>query len=304
MWTLGVLAALSALVVWCFAEGGPDAHIAGMLLLIFMASGLVGVLLGFLFAVPRSSDENPAAPSGRLLSTNTNLSKVSDWLTTMLIGVGLTQLHAIDDYLTRFRDFLTQAVEAVGVTGPPAAWIPYAGPLVLVSAACAGFILMYMHMRLNLVRLLHDTEEYLQGTAKSVVQDLARSVRSPAAGVAQSNQVSVGDALNVMLDALYEPDGYKRVIAARHNLETTPVANDGEFWFYLAAAYGQQWKATEDADEKAQAKANVLDTAQRAIRRDPKFRDRLWSISDPSGTDGDLAGFHDDPDFKALVGRA
>lgn len=285
--------------------GAPGGQIAGILLLIFLSSGLVGVLLGFLFAVPRSIEDDAESRKGRSLLTNTNLSKVSDWLTTMLVGVGLTQLHAIDDYLGRFQNFLAAAVSAAGVTGAGAAWIPFAGPMMLVFAACCGFILMYMHTRMNLVLLLKKVEDalLLQSVPGNAVKNVARELTGGAAAVASHTDVSVGDALSVMFEALYEPDGYKKVIALRSYLEGTPVGSEGEFWFYLAAAYGQQYNyATSDADKVA-ARSKAMDAAQRAIKRDSSYKARLWLISDPAGSDGDLAAFREDAEFRALVGK-
>src|SRR5262249_61299843 len=68
------------------------------------AAALTGGLLGFLFGVPRSPapqegmSEGAPPPHGRkLYRANTNLEQISDWLTKILVGVGLTQIAAIGD---------------------------------------------------------------------------------------------------------------------------------------------------------------------------------------------------------------
>ena len=43
-----------------------------------------------------------------LLNSNTNLERISDWLTTMLVGATLVQLYKINDLLVAFRDFLAK----------------------------------------------------------------------------------------------------------------------------------------------------------------------------------------------------
>ena len=49
---------------------------------------------------------------------NTNLEQISDWLTKILVGVGLVQLGAIIDSLGDLADFLGPAL-GNDVTGPP-----------------------------------------------------------------------------------------------------------------------------------------------------------------------------------------
>ncbi len=80
------------------------------------AALLIGSLLGFLFGIPRTLQqpsvpalaggiaENPNEPSGvtqarREYQANTNLEQISDWLTKILVGVGLTQVRQIGDKL-------------------------------------------------------------------------------------------------------------------------------------------------------------------------------------------------------------
>src|ERR1700730_13401118 len=55
----------------------------------------LGWAVGFLFGVPRVGS-TPA--STRI---NTNLEQISDWLTKILVGVGLTQLHKLPTALRR-----------------------------------------------------------------------------------------------------------------------------------------------------------------------------------------------------------
>jgi hypothetical protein len=55
------------------------------------ASG-VGALLGFLFGIPRSAQETDPAGGQVRIRDNTNLEQVSDWLTKILVGVGLVQI--------------------------------------------------------------------------------------------------------------------------------------------------------------------------------------------------------------------
>jgi hypothetical protein len=71
---------------------------------LFLAGGavLVGAVVGFLFGVPRrrrteavvSQDQQPRLDSDAY-RPNTNLEQISDWLTKIIVGIGLTQIPAI-----------------------------------------------------------------------------------------------------------------------------------------------------------------------------------------------------------------
>jgi hypothetical protein len=73
-----------------------------------------GALIGFLFAVPRV---NPAAKSQSHLVTNTNIEQVSDWLTKILVGVGLINFREISGFIDRRSDLLATSLE---MQTPPA----------------------------------------------------------------------------------------------------------------------------------------------------------------------------------------
>src|SRR4051812_7768648 len=82
--------------------GAADVGVGVAAFLLFVAAAAVGAALGFLFGLPRarftdqlashdaSASENKA-PGGHYLA-NSNLIKVSDWLTTIVIGLGLVNL--------------------------------------------------------------------------------------------------------------------------------------------------------------------------------------------------------------------
>jgi hypothetical protein len=92
------------------------ASIVSVGILLGGASLLIGGLLGFLFGIPRTlqSDRTNEPPSGKESNqniegeqqigyqVNTNLEQISDWLTKILVGVGLTQLSSIPEGLKEF----------------------------------------------------------------------------------------------------------------------------------------------------------------------------------------------------------
>lgn len=98
LWAYGIHAALN---MKFFAVVGADFLVAG-------AAAAVGALMGFVFGIPRTLDPasraavatattkggSDAAPNA-LMAANTNLERISDWLTTLLIGATLVQIKEI-----------------------------------------------------------------------------------------------------------------------------------------------------------------------------------------------------------------
>jgi len=106
------LIALLLLLANCagFLAAGWPSRDTGAAVLWAMASIAVGALIGFLFAVPRI---NPEVKIRSRLIPNANVEAVSDWLTKILVGVGLVNFQSIG----RFVDGLaTQLSQDIGRT--------------------------------------------------------------------------------------------------------------------------------------------------------------------------------------------
>ena len=278
---------------------------------IFLAASAVGVVLGFLFAVPRVLSQNPdpttvakeGGTKARFLESNTNLESISDWLTTMLVGVGISQLYRINDALLGFRDYVAKTVP---VLDGSASTLPAIAPLLLITGTATGFIAMYLYTRINLSKIFSETESFLRGEAKRAVVIAARNLEPEGAPLAATGAVTPQDALDVMFDLLYKDGGYSRVIELADQLSNSSLSQKATYWFYLAAAFGQQLNAARengDSELARSAENNALEAAQRAVRLDGSYRSRLWNISNPDGPDDDLAGLRNNPKFLKLVGR-
>lgn len=145
--------------------------------LLFSASAAIGAAVGFLFGLPRSrfadaaqSDQgthtsavaNGDVPRSAHYLTNSNLIKVSDWLTTIIIGLGLVNLAKIGP-----------AVGDLGNTlEDPLGGAPYSGTIgvsVIVIALLASLILCYLWTSIRVRELLEDSEEQ---SRKTVVPQL------------------------------------------------------------------------------------------------------------------------------------
>jgi hypothetical protein len=132
---------------------------------LFAAAAAAGAGLGFLFGLPRARVSDltgdsgtpgattpaPATKASTYYLTNSNLIKVSDWLTTIVIGLGLVNLGKA---VPAVRD-LSHALEA------PLGAAPYSGAIgvsVLIVGLLAGFILDYLWTSIRVRELLEESE--------------------------------------------------------------------------------------------------------------------------------------------------
>jgi hypothetical protein len=296
---------------------------------IVLASGVVGALLGFLFAIPRvlTKDEkdsdsarlkeaegDPVARGRRLLGSNTNLERVSDWLTTMLVGVGLSQLTSINERLVAFRDFLNSALKGCGATCCNGCILPTVGPFLLILGATLGFLVSYVFTRTSLSRLFFELEwdfqNWVPEKAAPAFEEAAHFLSAASENPAFQNLISgsrpsVAEALNIMGNLLYRPEGYQQVIKLGGELSVTAAVQRAEYWFFLAAAFGQKYRAEKEANspEQQSSRDNAIDCARRAVAIDPSYRSRLADLAQPGNLDDDLVALKDDPDFKKLIGK-
>jgi hypothetical protein len=146
--------------------------------LIAGAAFVVGGFLGFLFGIPRSlvgeaSVSPPEETSAESLASgspqrpkyqsNTNLEQISDWLTKILVGVGLVELGKISNRIQQLADSLKPAL---GDTASSASF----GLSVVFLYSASGFLIIYLATRVYLPRLftaadLLDAKNY---TDKSI----------------------------------------------------------------------------------------------------------------------------------------
>jgi hypothetical protein len=136
------------------------------LFLLCGAAGAVGAALGFLFGLPRSrfTDElagtTPSTTTGsssaKHASThylgNSNLIKVSDWLTTIVIGLGLVNLSSLVPALRSLGDALREPLGGAPYSGA-------AGVSACVTALIGGFLVAYLFTVVRVRQLLEESED-------------------------------------------------------------------------------------------------------------------------------------------------
>jgi hypothetical protein len=107
-----------AALLFTVSTAGERASIA----VVALGAASVGSLLGILFGVPKDV-EDPNAPAAEeitsqeaitnravLVRRNSNLAKVSDWLTTLLIGAGLVELGSFGPAFAKLNASLAEGI--------------------------------------------------------------------------------------------------------------------------------------------------------------------------------------------------
>jgi hypothetical protein len=161
--------ALVAIVVFGLATGDkktPELTIIGVATMGGAAAFMVGALGGFLFGLPKTvaAKDDPNA----LVVQNSNLNEISDWLTKILVGLGLVQLGKIHDRLGTLGNELAQ-----GLGGTDAAKA-FALSL-LIYGAVVGFMLTYLWTRMRVTVGLYNTSQHIV-EAKSLTESALPTV--------------------------------------------------------------------------------------------------------------------------------
>lgn len=139
-------------------EGFRVISVAAMLAIAF---SMLGFILGLIFGIPRSEQEPTTTPansnntdkidSTSIYRPNTNLEQISDWLTKILVGVGLTELKEIPKHLEALANFLSPGL-GNNIYSPRFA-------LALASTYfISGFLLGYLVSRLHLATAFREAD--------------------------------------------------------------------------------------------------------------------------------------------------
>ena len=137
---------------------------AGAFMWAFACLGF-GSLLGFIFAVPRaiSVPERPnhgeggASDSYARLAVNTNMEQISDWLTKLLVGVGLVELRDLARGLNAAAQYV-----AAGL-GDDSKLVPFSAAL-LAFFTVQGFLAGYLATRIFFQRVFERADSDLAET--------------------------------------------------------------------------------------------------------------------------------------------
>ncbi|HEX7134453.1 MAG TPA: hypothetical protein VF228_17905 [Iamia sp.] len=115
----------------------------------FVAAGFVGAFAGFLFGLPRDAPMVTEDRSGLRFLVNSNLLKVSDFVTTIIVGLTLTQIGRVIPALDRYGDAIRKPLgghDQSAAVGIALITIGFAG------AAMLGYLWTTVRMRERLER--------------------------------------------------------------------------------------------------------------------------------------------------------
>ena len=171
---------VAAVLIYAVGNDAPNVPFLRVLavgLSVGAAASSVGALIGFLFGLPRTVDVTTGtaspAPARAALATNTNLEEISDWLTKILVGIGLVQLGAFVSQLSELGDSL-----APGLGGGEGADAFAVG--LVVYCLIDGFLLGYLWTRIVVSVRLRDTQRLLQASDEVLTTRLPPPPPAPA----------------------------------------------------------------------------------------------------------------------------
>ena len=152
---------------WSFSQETIGWQTFATTVLVGIASAAVGALLGFIFGIPRTLDPasriavagamaqgGPVASSQAALAANTNLERVSDWLTTVLIGITLVQSQSVITWIWSLGDKFKDGIK-----------IQVLVPIIVVYYFALAFLGTYLITRLYLTYALQQSLAFLTGAA-------------------------------------------------------------------------------------------------------------------------------------------
>ncbi|MGO8758650.1 MAG: TPR end-of-group domain-containing protein [Terracidiphilus sp.] len=193
---LQILAAIGCLLILVYAlrfvSSGDCLRIFAVGTLVGFAALTVGFLMGFIFCIPRVDTEKQpsAAPAGRVaaqsdsalapsnsVKQNSNLVDISDWLTKIIVGVGLVELNSIPGKLGKLSYYLGPSLRpALSDKAPSSADSVLsgqaAGLAIIAFYFALGFLWGYIWTRLHYQREIEAGEKVKALQRSNWVADL------------------------------------------------------------------------------------------------------------------------------------
>jgi len=148
-----------------------------------LACFILGTFVGFLFGIPKilqsqassgDSDKNGENARSYKQLVNTNLTEISDWLTKIIVGLGLVKLTKIPPYI---KDLATTLGSGISEPQPSASSSGIAFAYgIIVCGFTVGFLFGYLATRLYLApefrKAEQDDVKALLGAASAKIDNL------------------------------------------------------------------------------------------------------------------------------------
>lgn len=192
-WSLALLSLLLLGFAIQYFAGGAGGEVLRAAAFLALASLVIGALLGFLFGIPRSLQDGDPAPSARSsgasvrlrYGSNTNLEQISDWLTKILVGVGLTQLTHVPELLDRLGAYFGPAISAT-----------HGGSIAIsmsVFFCVVGFLFSYVWTRLYMAAELARADASIEDQQRAIRQFVDRQAETDAAALRMTQDYLASD---------------------------------------------------------------------------------------------------------------
>jgi hypothetical protein len=154
----------------------------GYMLLVGGACYGLGALTGFLFGIPRLLENNSADKSSvSRLVQNDNLVQISDWLTKIIVGVGLTQISSLYPGLLDVGKDMASSFSENAILGRNLA----IGTILYFTII--GFLSGYLWTRIHFYPLLAQTSKDVD----KLQQQVAEAEKAKEAAVAQKDEAEL-----------------------------------------------------------------------------------------------------------------
>ena len=241
-----------------------------------LACLLVGIFIGFLFGIPKilqGGSQNPPpapAPSGQgggsnppapppspgsspatVISyqqqVNTNLTEISDWLTKIIVGLGLVNLKQIHPHLTALATILAGALDKPTTNGHVAPLSIAFAYGIIITYTILGFLFGYISTRIYLAGLFRKADE------ESL--DIQKALSETKAAVNSANQKAEFALANATVGVFRSADQQSRAIdPANPNAQVTP----GETLARLVQEYNEIRRTMSASDLRTQKMTAVI----------------------------------------------
>lgn len=212
-------AGVIVVIVFAFGVSSAGFTVASAGLMLAGASALTGGLAGFLFGIPRTGPEGKVegtnGKSGSARSTiyaNTNLEQISDWLTKIIVGVGLVEFNRI---VTALGDFGDMAKPAFG-NGIAGSLFAQAS---IIFFGFAGFLLGFLWTRIFLYQTLSDLEKGFKEETRQALDNLQEQFQK-----IDTNPEKDGRAIALTMMQLDKGDDIKPEALRKAYAEASPNA--------------------------------------------------------------------------------
>lgn len=164
-------------IVLCIGfAAGTTPDISGFLMVTATAFALAltgafaGGFFGLLFGMPRQAESAAADSKLARFEFNSNLLKVSDWVTTIIVGLSLVSLGSVPGAVSRLSDWIAPALGSDSSSGP-------FGVLIGVASFAVVFMMLYVWttvpLRSHLEDEAFDTEQQWASVLDQVVDKKA-----------------------------------------------------------------------------------------------------------------------------------